>query len=497
MKISNLLELSNLLLVEALSPNEEEELRGHLDVLRKAAAAGDKSIPADIKDMIDKYFAAGAGAGGATGAAPAAPSAGAGGTGTSGSGTTAASAAPSAGAGGTSGGSAGTTPSGTGTSGGTPSAGAGGAGNITPDPKLDPNIARMKALAGTGGTSGAGGSAGKTPSAGERAKQAGISYDPQVEKLQTILLNIDKKAGNTKYQDLLGGFGANKDGVDGRLGKYTRSAIQQYLKDNPDAANHPKLKSILDRYNISATAAQGQVEIDPQLQKVQNKLLDLDKTAGNTKYGDLMGAIGADGTMSSGTKRAIQQYLKDNPDAANHPKLKPILDQYGISATTAQAQQGGSSGFDPQVQKIQNILLSLDNTENNNKFGRLLGAAGADGYMTPETRSAIQQYLKDNPDAANHPKLKPILDRYNISAPIPMSGARMRELYRQATGVNAAVPTNSKPLPATEIYKRETGMEPLIAAPRNPNSPAEVLDRIKSKEYQDRKDREGPNPKIW
>ena len=355
----------------------------------------------------------------------------------------------------------------------------------------------MKSLAGTGGTPGGTvGAAGATPSAGERAKQAGIPYDPQVEKLQTILLNIDKKAGNTKYQDLLGGFGANKDGVDGRLGKHTRSAIQQYLKDNPDAANHPKLKSILDRYNISATAAQSQVEIDPQLQKVQNILLDLDKKAGNTKYGDLMGAIGADGTMSSGTKRAIQQYLKDNPDAANHPKLKPILDRYNISVS-AQAQQGGSSGSDPQVQKIQNILLSLDNTENNNKYGRLLGAAGADGYMTPETRSAIQQYLKDNPDAANHPKLKPILDRYNISAPIPMSGARMRELYRQATGVNAAVPTNSKPLPATEIYKRETGMEPLIAAPRDPKSPAEVLDRIKSKEYQDRKDREGSNPKIW
>jgi len=112
MKISNLLELSNLLLVEALSPNEEEELRGHLDVLRKAAAAGNKSIPPDIKDMIDKYFAASGGAapaggtGGATGAAPA---------------------APSAGAGGTSGGSAGTTPSGTSGAGGTPSAGAGAA----------------------------------------------------------------------------------------------------------------------------------------------------------------------------------------------------------------------------------------------------------------------------------------------------------------------------------------------------------------------------------
>lgn len=410
MKISNLLELSNLLLVEALSPNEEEELRGHLDVLRKAAAAGDKTIPADIKDMIDKYFAASGGAapaggtGGATGAAPAATSAGAGGTGTSGSGTTAAPAAPS----------------------GTPSAGAGaaptagGAGNITPDPKLDPNIARMKALAGTGGTPGGTvGAAGATPSAGERAKQAGIPYDPQVEWFQNRLLTIDKKNGNNKYQKLLGGFGPNKDGVDGKLGTYTTAAIQQYLKDNPQDADHPRLKPILDRYGNKLT-----------LPSAQN------------------------------TRRSL-------------------------------------SGPDPELQWFQNRLLKIDKDAGNNTYEKLLGAAGADGYMTPETRAAINQYLKDNPQDANHARLKPILDQYNISAPIPMSGARMRELYRQATGVNAAVPTNSKPLQATEIYKRETGMEPLIAAPRDPNSPAEVLDRIKSKEYQDRKDREGPNPKIW
>jgi hypothetical protein len=399
----------------------------------------------------------------------------------------------------------------------------------------------MKALAGTGGTSGAGG-AGKTPTAGERTKQAGIPYDPDVEKLQTILVGLDKKAGNTKYQELLGGFGPNKDGVDGKLGKYTTAAIQQFVKDYPDSVNNKKLKSLMTRYGITAGGAGGgQIPTtDPELQWLQNQLLDIDKNAGNNKYGSMIGDDGADGLLTNGSKAAIERFLKDNPTAINEPKIKIILGRYpSIAVPTASTSAAGrnSSGPDPDLQWVQKELLAIDKNAGNNKYGRLLGSAGADGYMTPETLSAVKQFLKDNPTAVNEPKIKTILGRYpSISEtptrsaggtsfqPPPMDGARARELYRQATGVNLTgsqdsekpgmgararelyriaqgvdprVPTNSKPLQAGEIYKRETGMEPRLAVPTDPNSPAEVRDRIKSKEYQDRKDREGPNPKIW
>jgi hypothetical protein len=80
--------------------------------------------------------------------------------------------------------------------------------------------------------------------ANAKKKKVSAPVDPQLKTLQQGLLDTD-----SKYKELLGPFGA-----DGRIGKYTRNALKQYVKDDPDEAKNPKLIPILTKYGIIPAA---------------------------------------------------------------------------------------------------------------------------------------------------------------------------------------------------------------------------------------------------
>jgi len=79
---------------------------------------------------------------------------------------------------------------------------------------------------------------------GTAKKKVLAPVDPQLKTLQQGLLDTD-----SKYKELLGPFGA-----DGRIGKYTRNALKQYIEDNPDEAKSPKLIPFLTKYGIIPAA---------------------------------------------------------------------------------------------------------------------------------------------------------------------------------------------------------------------------------------------------
>jgi len=78
---------------------------------------------------------------------------------------------------------------------------------------------------------------------GAAKKKVLAPVDPDLQAVQKVLSGIDPK-----YKELLGPYGA-----DGRIGKYTRNALAQYIKDVPSAKEHDVLKPILTKYGIIAS----------------------------------------------------------------------------------------------------------------------------------------------------------------------------------------------------------------------------------------------------
>ena len=128
------------------------------------------------------------------------------------------------------------------TAGITPSATGSGA---TPVANPDTNVSNRADYEGDVNPS-TGGGKGAAPNYSQDAKKKVLApVDPQLKTLQQGLLDTDPK-----YKELLGPFGA-----DGRIGKYTRNALKQYVKDDPEEAKNPKLVPILTKYGIIPTAS--------------------------------------------------------------------------------------------------------------------------------------------------------------------------------------------------------------------------------------------------
>jgi hypothetical protein len=87
--------------------------------------------------------------------------------------------------------------------------------------------------------------AGTSPTPQQAAKERTLlPVDPELKKVQATIAKVPK------FKELLGKFGEAGDGVDGRMGPFTKAAIITYLEYIPDAATTPEFKNILNKYKI-------------------------------------------------------------------------------------------------------------------------------------------------------------------------------------------------------------------------------------------------------
>ena len=158
-----------------------------------------------------------------------------------------------------------------------------------------------------------GGGNGAVPNYSQDPKPKQLApVDPELKKLQQRLINTNP----SRYNGLLGSTGA-----DGRMGKNTREALKQYIKDNVKDINNindPELQRILDRYKIpvtnTATPAAGPSGV---IRKAAAPVVD--QPTGNAQYDQavatLRAQIAAGGPGAAGAQMALDNLLKRKPTA--------------------------------------------------------------------------------------------------------------------------------------------------------------------------------------